>query len=131
METNYDYDQRRLLEVHEKALQYNSTDFMSDPELMAISFGISLTNARILCYQVLENSQKKIKSITIEELTKIKGIGRRKATQIKSITDLAFRVMSSETRSMIKISRSSDIYEAVKFEFMGLEIEKFMVIYLT
>ncbi len=99
----------------EKALKYG-IDKLSDIELLALSIGQGTRDLNVLGLADLilkDKSLKDLKSITLEDLLKIKGIGSAKALQILSIVEIAKRMEEEEEK--IVVSNPSDVYNLVKF----------------
>ena len=102
---------------------------MSNAELLAIIIksGTREETSVQLAQKILllnENQDKNnlnfLREITIEELIKIKGIGKVKAIQIKAICELASRMNSIDNYKNITISKPSDVanilFEEMRFE---------------
>ncbi|QVK20166.1 DNA repair protein RadC [Mycoplasmatota bacterium] len=71
---------------------------------------------------------KNLKGVTLEELTKIKGIGIAKAVTILASIELGKRVNRDETS--IKVITPRSVYNYLKHDFVGLKQEHFMCLYL-
>ena len=89
---------------------------LSNAELLAIIIktGTKEESAVVLAQKILnkiteENSLKALTDISIEELIKIKGIGKVKAIQIKAACELAKRMSRPINKVKIKINSSDDV----------------------
>lgn len=101
---------------------------LSNAELLAIIIktGTKEESAVVLAQKILnkiteENTLKALVDASIEELTKIKGIGKVKAIQIKAACELAKRMARPINKSKIKINSSDD---AAKLLMEELRYEK-------
>lgn len=101
---------------------------LSDSELLAIILetGTKEETAIELAYRVLslgrnynESELRYLQTISLEELKKIKGIGRVKAIRIKTVMELAKR-LSKPIKNEIKVTSSKDVaalfMEELRFE---------------
>lgn len=72
-------------------------------------------------------------NVSVEELMNIKGIGRAKACKILAAIEFGKRLnrISFDKSKMIKLSNASSIYEIYKDEFIYLEQEQFVCIFLN
>jgi DNA repair protein RadC len=99
----------------EKALKHGIKS-LSDSELLALSLGQGTKDLNVLGLADLilkGKTLKDLKQVTLEELLKIKGIGKAKALQILSIIEIARRIEEDEEK--IFINSPSDVYQLVKF----------------
>ncbi|NPA53486.1 MAG: hypothetical protein GXO21_02335, partial [Aquificae bacterium] len=84
----------------EKALEHGIEN-LSDSELLALSLGQGTKELNVLGLAdlILKNKTlKDLRNITLEELLKIKGIGKAKALQILSIVEIAKRMEEDEEK---------------------------------
>ncbi len=112
----------------EKALQYGIKS-LSDVELLTLSLGQGTKDMNVLglADKILKNKPlRELKNITLEDLLKIKGIGKAKALQILSIIEIAKRIEEDEER--IFLNSPSDVYKLVKFLHKERQ-EKLLAIY--
>ena len=113
---------------YEKLEQYGEKN-LTNAELLAIIIksGTREETSVQLAQKILllnENQDKNnlnfLREITIEELIKIKGIGKVKAIQIKSTCELASRMNSIDNYKNITINKPSDVanilFEKMRFE---------------
>ena len=113
---------------YEKLEQYGEKN-LTNAELLAIIIksGTREETSVQLAQKILllnENQDKNnlnfLREITIEELIKIKGIGKVKAIQIKAICELASRMNSIDNYKNITINKPSDVanilFEKMRFE---------------
>ncbi len=99
----------------EKALKHGIKS-LSDSELLALSLGQGTKDLNVLGLADLilkGRTLKDLKQVSLEELLKIKGIGKAKALQILSIIEIARRIEEDEDK--IFINSPSDVYQLVKF----------------
>ncbi len=99
----------------EKALNYGISS-LSDVELLALSIGQGTKDLNVLGLAdlILKNKKlKDLKDITVEDLIKIKGIGKAKALQILSIGEIIKRV--EEEEESILFEKPSDVFNYVKW----------------
>ena len=112
---------------YEKLELYGESE-LSNSELLAIilASGTKEETSIQLAYKVLslvrnstESELRYLQAVSLEELKKIKGIGRVKAIRIKAAFELAKR-LSRPTRNEIIVSSSKDIaqlfMEEMRFE---------------
>jgi len=100
---------------------------LSNAELLAIIIktGTKDESAVILAQKILkkiteDDNLKSLTDISIEELTKIKGIGKVKAIQIKAAVELAKRMSRPVNKIKIKINTTDDaanlLLEELRYE---------------
>lgn len=89
---------------------------LSNAELLAIIIktGTKDESAVVIAQKILnkiteEDNLRALTDVSIEELTKIKGIGKVKAIQIKAATELAKRISRPVNKTKIKINSSDDV----------------------
>lgn len=119
---------------YEKLEQYGEKS-LTNAELLAIIIksGTKEETSVQLAQRILtlnENEDKNnlnfLRELTIEELTKLKGIGKVKAIQLKAVCELATRMNSIEYYKEIKVCKPQDIAEILieKMRFEKQEILK-------
>lgn len=86
---------------------------------------IELSNMLIASLSSLQD----LKDITIQELSKINGIGRAKATTILAAIELGKRIHRLENEK-IKITTGSDVFHLFEQEFIGYKQETLYCIFL-
>lgn len=109
---------------------------LSDAELVAILIGSGSAelSAVELSKKILAstgNDLNALAKLTVQDLTRFKGIGEAKAISIVSALELGRRRKNTESRNRTKISSSKDAYEAISAELMDLPTEQFWVIMLN
>lgn len=118
---------------YEKLEQYGEKN-LTNAELLAIIIksGTREETSVQLAQKVLllnENQDKNnlnfLREITIEELMKIKGIGKVKAIQIKAICELSSRMNSIDSYKTVTINKPSDVVE-ILFEEMRFEKQEIL-----
>lgn len=112
---------------YEKLEMYGEKS-LSNAELLAIIIktGTKEESAVVLAQKILneitkDNNLRALADISIEELIKIKGIGKIKAIQIKAAIELATRMSRPINKTKIKINSSDD---AAKLLMEELRYEK-------
>ena len=98
-------------------LEIYGEKLLSNAELLAIIIktGTKEESALNIAQKILKLNDSKednlnfLRDITIEELTKIKGIGRIKAIQIKALCELAIRMMAPSNYKKITVKKPEDI----------------------
>ena len=71
-----------------------------------------------------------LNDITLEELSKIKGVGLVKAISIKASIELGKRVSNVNIVNMMTLNNSDMVHETFKQVFIGLKQEKLLAVYL-
>ena len=121
-------------------LELYGPEMLSNSELLAIIIksGTKEENSVSIAQNVLKLNQEKDENglrflcdITIKELTKIKGIGRVKAIQLKAIGELTKRISKPLNNSQIKIKTTKDVADLLMQELRYEKIEKVKVIILN
>ncbi|MBK3331870.1 JAB domain-containing protein [Persephonella atlantica] len=99
----------------EKALRYG-IESLSDVELLAILLGQGTKDMNVLglADKILQGkSLESLKNITLEELLKIKGIGKAKALQVLAISEILKRIEEEEEKLLF--SSPDDVYKHIKW----------------
>ena len=123
---------------YEKAQMYG-IESLSNSELLAIIIktGTKEKTSVELAQEILsiEKGEKEniqfLHNVSIEELTKIKGIGRVKATQIKAICELNRRMLRPIEKTQIKIRTSENVAELLINEMKYEKREKVKILVLN
>lgn len=76
------------------------------------------------------NNINELNDITLEELSKIKGVGLVKAISIKASIELGKRVSNVNIVNMMMLNNSDIVHETFKQVFIGLKQEKLLAVYL-
>ena len=118
----------------EKLFQYG-VHTLSNSELLAVILGTGTREKNVLeLSQELLNfsggSLVKLQSLTVKELSKIKGIGKAKATSLAVVFELAKR-QRKEKQSFKTLSSSSDVFELASSLLLQNRVEEFWVIFLN
>lgn len=121
---------------YEKCLKYG-TEAMTDVELLAIILrtGIKGCNAKELATKLLQNEEGDINvlslmHLSLEQLTKISGIGKVKAIQILCILELAKRISRTSFNNLTKYNNSEMIAEFYMEKLRHLQQEHMYVMFL-
>ena len=72
-----------------------------------------------------------LKDISLEELIKIKGIGKVKAIELLSCIELGKRIYLKETKKLTKLSTPNNIFEYIKYLFIDKKQEYFYCLYFN
>lgn len=123
---------------YEKAQMYG-IESLSNSELLAIIIktGTKEKTSVELAQEILsiEKGEKEniqfLHNVSIEELTKIKGIGRVKATQIKAICELNRRMLRPIEKTQIKIRTAENVAELLINEMKYEKREKVKILVLN
>lgn len=109
---------------------------LSDAELLAIIIGSGSRNesAVELSKKILASVQNNLNSLgkmSIQQLTKFKGIGKAKAISIIAAGELGKRRKEEGVQELIKITSSRIVYEIMQPIIGELPHEEFWVLYLN
>lgn len=123
---------------YEKAQMYGIEN-LSNAELLAIIIktGTKEKTSIELAQEILSietNGKENIQflqDVTIQDLTKIKGVGIVKAIQIKAVCELNKRMARPISKEVIKISRAYDVYQLLTNEMRYEKREKLKVLALN
>ena len=123
---------------YEKAQMYGIEN-LSNAELLAIIIKTGTTEKTSieLAQEILsieKNGKENIQflqDVTIQDLTKIKGVGIVKAIQIKAVCELNKRMARPISKEVIKISRAYDVYQLLTNEMRYEKREKLKVLALN
>lgn len=120
---------------YEKLLLYGE-EALSNAELLAIILknGTKSETVVEIAQRVLmldeKNNLSNISKLEINELIKVKGIGKVKAIQIKAVLELAKRIAMPISQANIKIENSKDVYELLRYQCINQTKELFWVLNL-
>ena len=122
-------------EIPRETLLKKGETYLSDSELLAILInnGTRDKSAIILAREIIETSDgiRNLSNITVEELSKIKGIGLAKACRIISALELGRRVSVASEMQKFKISSPQDIGNVYMEELRYKKKEIFRVVLLN
>ena len=100
---------------------------LSDKELISIILKTGTIGKDILnSYSLID-----LKNITINDLLKIKGIGKTKAIELIASIELGKRIFLKESKKLIKLDNAKSIWEDSKYLFDGLKQEHFYCYYFN
>ena len=118
----------------EKLLKYGKEN-LSDAELLAIILktGTKDCNVNELAFKVIRklNGIEKLKDVSFNTLTSIKGIGTAKAIELLVLSELSRRINRKEVTKKVKYINPKIIYENSKYLFDNLKQEHFYCLYLN
>ena len=108
---------------------------LSDKELLSIVLKTGTKNKTVtdLALEILSSySLVDLKNISLNNLTKIKGIGEVKALELLAVIELGKRIYLKETSNQTKrLKNASDIYRYTKYQFFDKEQENFYALYFN
>lgn len=108
---------------------------LADYELIAVLLRTGMKGESVLdlSKRILKNfgGLEGIKSITLEELNSVKGIGKAKSAQVMAAIELGRRFsMISGSGKKIKINTPDDVYDYLHYEMESLDHEELWVVSL-
>ncbi|WP_213973855.1 RadC family protein [Tepidanaerobacter acetatoxydans] len=119
-------------------LQKYGAQALSDAELLAVLIrtGTRSESALVLAQRILKGDIGRsglayVVDSSVEELSKIKGIGIAKAVQIKAAVELGRRIASYNQRKQVIIKSPLDVKDLLMEEMRFLEKEYFKTILLN
>ena len=127
------------LERPYEKLEQKGEKALSNAELLAIIIrtgtkeetSVGLAQRILSLNDTEEEDLNYIQSMTLEELTKIKGIGRVKAIQIKAVCELGIRMFQTTKKVRTKIVTPHDIAKIFMRELKFEKTEKLKIIILN
>jgi DNA repair protein RadC len=119
----------------EKYLTHGA-DHLGDAELLAILLrtGTSQESAVDLAKRILAangNSLNRLSEMSVEELTRIKGIGKVKAVTLQAAFELGRRRRAALVEEKKKIGSVEDVIELMQSRLADAQQEQFWTIYLN
>ena len=105
---------------------------LSDKELLAIILKTGTKNKNVsdLSLEILKNySLLELKDISIQKLTRIKGIGEVKAIELLATIELGKRIFHPIITDIIKLTTPKEIYIYMRNIFLDLKQEYFYALY--
>ena len=122
---------------YEKCLAFG-TEKLSDAELLAVIIrtGTRGRNAIDLANQILNVSKTSegilnLTHLTIQELLRVKGIGKVKAVQLKCIAELSKRIVKATVKKGMVFTLPSDIAEYYMEDMRHKEREELLLIMMN
>lgn len=116
----------------EKLIKYGANT-LSEHELLAIILGVGSSSENVfdLSMKIMDkySNLKELLSLTYEELIKVKGIKKAKATKIIASIEFAKRIFEYK-EDKIRFDNPSTIYSFMRYELENLAHEEFFVLYL-
>jgi DNA repair protein RadC len=109
---------------------------LSDAELLAILLGTGTKalSAVDLAKQIMRKADQNLNNLarlSVNDLIKIKGIGKAKAISIVSALELGRRRKEAQASGKLRISGSTDAVEVIRPDLMDLNHEEFWIIILN
>ncbi len=127
-----------LEERPRERLQRYGAQVLSDTEILAVLIGTGYQSesALVLAQQILKGDGGKsglayVIDSSMEELSKIRGIGPAKASQIKAAVELGRRISAYNKDQQVTITSPSDVKSLLMEEMRFLEKEHFKTILLN
>ena len=117
----------------EKLLEIGKEN-LTNSELLSIILktGLKGENVENIALKLLNKYKlESLKDISLEELIKIKGIGKVKAIELLSCIELGKRIYLKETKKLTKLSTPKDIFEYIKYLFIDKKQEYFYCLYFN
>jgi len=118
----------------ERLLQVGASS-LSNAELLAILLRTGSSNESVLhlAQKILAELETlhNLHDVTIEELTKIKGIGPAKAVQIKAAIELGKRIVLQSSIDRVSIRSPKDVAHYIMEEMRYLKQEHFIALLLN
>ena len=116
----------------EKLIKYGAQN-LAEYELLAIILGVGSSSENVfdLSKNILNNyhNLKELLDLTYEELIKIKGIKKAKATKIIASIEFAKRIFEYKPMK-VKLDNPESIYSFMRLELENKAHEEFFVLYL-
>lgn len=117
-------------------LLHKGKQALSDAELVAILIGSGSVNesAVALCQRIMasvNNQLSELGKLTVQDLTKFKGIGEAKAITIIAALELGRRRRGEEALVKSKITSSTSVFELLHPLIGELPHEEFWIVYLN
>ena len=122
---------------YEKFEKYGAAS-LTDAELLAIIIrtGTKEANSIELGKEILKlsngagqnNGILSLQHLSLEELMKIKGIGKVKAIRIKCVTEFSKRIAMETFKKGIRFNKQSTIADYYKEQLRHLEVEQVMLV---
>ena len=132
--SNYTIKEIPTNERPRERLKEVGVDNITDKELLSIIIktGTKQKNVNDLSIEILNNySLTDLKNISINELTKIKGIGEVKAIELIAAIELGKRIFLKETKKLEKLDNPKQIWESSRYLFHGKKQEYFYCYYFN
>lgn len=130
---NYTIKELELNSRPRERLKKYGPDVLADEELLAILLrtGTKEANAKILAQNILKNIDgiTNFNTTSLNELSKIKGIGEVKAITILAALELGKRALKINNNH-IKILSNKCVYDLFKYDFINVYQEKFIALFL-
>ncbi len=129
-----DYCKKDWYQTTATMIERYGTNLVSNEHLLAAILGIDLQNeANQPVTDLFEgtHSLRKVSKKTFLELTKVKGIGNKKASAILAAFELGRRLMKEEAEEMTDLGDSLAIYDYIKPWVLGLDHEEAFLLILN
>ena len=129
---NYTIKEIPITERPRERLKKVGPNNLSDKELLAIILKTGTKNKNVsnLSLEILNNYPlSDLKNISIQNLTKIKGIGEVKAIELLATIELGKRIFHPIITDTIKLTTPKEIYMYIRNIFFDLRQEHFYALY--
>ena len=108
---------------------------LTDAELLALIIGNGTKNASAIqiAQSILENNKyslDEIRKLELQQLMRVRGLGKAKAIAILSALELSSRI-ENQVSERIKITESKIAFDLLKSSFQDLKHEEFYVVFLN
>ena len=120
-------------ELPREKLIHLGPESLSEVELLAILLrtGTKDKNVLDLSREILNSfSIELVSRKTFDELLKFKGIKEAKACQIIAAFEFSRRMLNKKSLNKISLSSSNEVYDFVKNDFLYLNLEKVMLVFV-
>lgn len=116
-------------------LEEKGPSVLSDAELIAILLrtGTGQANAVELAQSILKNAETldRLSAMSLEEMSKYKGLGRVKAITLKAAFELAKRVQKDKNLVRPVLNSHFSLYKFLEKRFIGMQKEEFIALHLN
>jgi DNA repair protein RadC len=117
----------------EKAKKHG-IEFLSDIELISVILGSGVKGVNVfdLASNIIDEvgGLAEFDTYSMDELNRIKGIGKTKAIMLAAIIELNKRIYKQKIKKYVYLNNPGDIFEYFKLQFVNEKQEKFMVVLL-
>jgi DNA repair protein RadC len=132
-EKNYGAPDGHRERLREKFLE-RGLDSLRDDEIieLLLTLGTPRRDCKAPARELLDKlgSLRRVFEASVEELSRIKGVGPRNAMSIRLIHEVARKYLETRMAESTFLSGSSDVYDYLRHSMRDLDIEVFKVIYL-
>ena len=132
-EKNYGAPEGHRARLREKFLE-RGLDSLRDDEIieLLLTLGTPRRDCKAPARELMDKmgSLRQVFESSVEELSRIKGVGPNNAMAIRLIHEVARKYLETRMTESTFLSGSSDVYDYLRHSMRDLDIEVFKVIYL-